>query len=273
MLIGTNLDVLYSDYAQAKTACHLLIPHGYRAVLKIVELRQKQSVNGNLGWVKLQGKVPEVIPAGHTVVLEGLISTLGSHSEKWGIIEPPSSPLPGGLLVSSYLFTLPTRQSSQLLIVLKNETQRDAVIPPKTVLPEVNAIQSVIQKEQFAAGTSSQKVKSLFHCLSYVDAVRKHLHELLEAGIIRESESAFSTPIVVVRKRNNSIRLLTTGSLPCRLSNMHMPSPIWRKRQSGSRFWTSNWVTTRLRWRKLINEKRPLYVPWDFGNSTECPRG
>ncbi len=40
-----------------------------------------------------------------------------------------------------------------------------------------------------------------------VDAVRKHLQELLEAGIIRESESPFSSPIVVVWKNNNSIRL------------------------------------------------------------------
>lgn len=40
-----------------------------------------------------------------------------------------------------------------------------------------------------------------------VDAVRKHLQELLEAGVIRESESPFSSPIVVVRKKNNSVRL------------------------------------------------------------------
>ena len=40
-----------------------------------------------------------------------------------------------------------------------------------------------------------------------VDAVRKHLRELLTAGIIRESESPFASPIVVVRKKNNSVRL------------------------------------------------------------------
>ncbi len=40
-----------------------------------------------------------------------------------------------------------------------------------------------------------------------VDAVRKHLQELLVAGIIRESESPFSSSIVVVRKKNNSVRL------------------------------------------------------------------
>lgn len=40
-----------------------------------------------------------------------------------------------------------------------------------------------------------------------VDAVRKHLQELLGSGIIRESESPFASPIVVVRKKNGSVRL------------------------------------------------------------------
>lgn len=32
------------------------------------------------------------------------------------------------------------------------------------------------------------------------DAVHKHLQELLDAGVIQESESSFSSPIVVIRK-------------------------------------------------------------------------
>uniref|UniRef100_A0A3B1JYN6 Gypsy retrotransposon integrase-like protein 1 n=1 Tax=Astyanax mexicanus TaxID=7994 RepID=A0A3B1JYN6_ASTMX len=40
-----------------------------------------------------------------------------------------------------------------------------------------------------------------------LEAVRKHLQELLQAGIIRESESPFSSPIVVVRKKNGDVRL------------------------------------------------------------------
>lgn len=39
------------------------------------------------------------------------------------------------------------------------------------------------------------------------EAVKKHLQALLEAGIIRESESPFSSPIVVVRKKNGDVRL------------------------------------------------------------------
>ncbi|KAK7925830.1 hypothetical protein WMY93_008140 [Mugilogobius chulae] len=40
-----------------------------------------------------------------------------------------------------------------------------------------------------------------------IEAVRKHLHDLLEAGVIRESQSPFSSPIVVVRKKNGDVRL------------------------------------------------------------------
>lgn len=39
------------------------------------------------------------------------------------------------------------------------------------------------------------------------EAVKKHLGELLDAGVIRESESPFSSPIVVVQKRNGDVRL------------------------------------------------------------------
>lgn len=39
------------------------------------------------------------------------------------------------------------------------------------------------------------------------EGVRKHIQELLDTGVIRESESPFSSPIVVVRKKNGDIRL------------------------------------------------------------------
>ena len=40
-----------------------------------------------------------------------------------------------------------------------------------------------------------------------IQAVRRHLQEVLDAGIIRESESSYSSPIVVARKKNGDVRL------------------------------------------------------------------
>lgn len=40
-----------------------------------------------------------------------------------------------------------------------------------------------------------------------IGAVRKHIRELLDAGVIRESESPFSSPIVVVCKKNGQVHL------------------------------------------------------------------
>lgn len=39
------------------------------------------------------------------------------------------------------------------------------------------------------------------------EAVKQHLRELLNAGITRESESPFASPVVLVRKKNGKIRL------------------------------------------------------------------
>lgn len=40
-----------------------------------------------------------------------------------------------------------------------------------------------------------------------IEDVRKHLQELLQAGIIRESRSPYASPIVVVRKKNGAVRM------------------------------------------------------------------
>lgn len=40
-----------------------------------------------------------------------------------------------------------------------------------------------------------------------IDDIRRHLHELLAAGIIKESRSPYASPIVVARKRNGAVRM------------------------------------------------------------------
>lgn len=40
-----------------------------------------------------------------------------------------------------------------------------------------------------------------------IDDIRRHLHELLAAGIIKVSRSPYASPIVVARKRNGAVRM------------------------------------------------------------------
>lgn len=69
VLIGTNtMDVLYDKYSDDGSTDYQPAHYGYQAVIKVLELRRRQA-SDSYGMVKLQGKNPEVIPAGKTVVI------------------------------------------------------------------------------------------------------------------------------------------------------------------------------------------------------------
>lgn len=266
VLIGTNsLDVLYSNYVERHDCCPQSFLPGYRVVLKILEVRQKQAGPGALGLIKAKSHTPEVVPAGSTVVVKGWVHMSAAHKEKWAVVEAASaSSLPGGLLVASSLCTLPVKCPCLMSILLRNETQHDITIPPRTVLAEIHAVQQVMGKEPPANSTTPEAKRMEFdfgdsplppewkeritkllnstpevftqHDMDFghtnkvkhhiklsdntpfkhrarpihphdVEAVKKHLQELLDSGVIRESESPFASPIVVVRKKNGSVRL------------------------------------------------------------------
>ena len=266
VLIGTNtLDVLYSSYVEKHDCRPQSSLPGYKVVLKILEVRKKQASTGALGLIRARSNTPEVVPAGGTVVVEGQVHMNGAHQDKWAVIEAAAvSSIPGGLLVASSLCTLPVKRPCSMSILLRNETQHDVTIPPRTVLAEIHAVQHVMGKEPPADSTApdSKRVEFDFgdsplppewkeriskllngmpevfsqHDMDFghtnkvkhhinlsdntpfkhrprpihphdVDAVKKHLQELLDSGVIRESESPFASPIVVVRKKDGSVRL------------------------------------------------------------------
>ncbi|KAL1274976.1 hypothetical protein QQF64_027790 [Cirrhinus molitorella] len=269
ILVGTNsLDVLYDKCAQDCAANVKSSFHGYQAVLKVLEARWRQASSETLGYVKFMGNAPEIVPSGGTVVLDGHVHFHGPHTEKWVTLEPPSVPLPNGLLMANCLHTLSGKSLSKLSVLLKNATQTDISVPPKVRLAEIHAIQKVMDQPHqslnvkpkesatsanltFDFGDSplptrwKERITNLLnsmpevfslHDLDYghtmkvrhqiklsdempfkhrprpihpqdVDAVRKHLQELLAVGVIRESDSPFASPIVVVRKKDGSVRL------------------------------------------------------------------
>lgn len=267
VLIGTNtLDTLYTnlqDYPNCSTFQPL--PYSYRVVLKILHMHQKSSTSSNLGCAKMVGKTPEVVPAGQSVILEGMVNISNAHSKKYVIIEQLSaSSLPSGLLVSASLVSLPKKQPCHLPVVIKNETvipcysihddsgkhqcccagdkQRanckgtnpndmkrespqpaklsfdfgDSPLPPEwkdRITTMLNSMPAIFSHHDRDFG-HTDKVKHRIRLsdetpLKYrlhpihphdVDAVRKHLQELLDSGVIRESESPFASPIMSLER-------------------------------------------------------------------------
>lgn len=103
VLIGMNtLEPLYSQYKASEFSSFQPMATGYRAVLKLLQLRYQHRV-GSEGVVRLASKVPVFIPAGHTTVIEGSAHTTMPSFDQWALVEHPTTPLPGGLCVRNCL--------------------------------------------------------------------------------------------------------------------------------------------------------------------------
>ncbi|XP_013855935.1 uncharacterized protein LOC106511737, partial [Austrofundulus limnaeus] len=269
VLIGTNtLDVLYEKYAEIAPQRFESLPYGYKVVLKTLEIRKKQSADSSLGEVRLHSRDLETISAGQTKVLQGSVSCRTFDVGKWVMVESPkSSSLPGGILVTDSLVSLPPKLSRCIPVTLKNESQHDITLSPKAVIAEIHVVKSVQPvktpdsdsltkpdqkpnldfdftdspvpnewKERITEKLSSMPEVFAMHELDFgrtdrikhhitlsdetpfkhrprpihpqdIEAVRTHLQQLLDAEVIRESESPFSSPIVVVRKKDGDVRL------------------------------------------------------------------
>ncbi|KAK0151738.1 Zinc finger CCHC domain-containing protein 12 [Merluccius polli] len=94
VLIGTNtLDVLYVQHLGSEVVNHQPQEYGYRAVLKTLESRHLQHQNGHVGVVRMLGRSPTLIPAGHSVILEGLAQVPPHAADRWAIVEHPTQSL------------------------------------------------------------------------------------------------------------------------------------------------------------------------------------
>lgn len=133
VLVGMNtLDALYKDSSKMQNVPHVPSNFGYRDVLKILQIRQKQFTDGNIGLVRLPRNGHRVIPAGQSLVLHASTILRDRHTDKWAVLEHPSSPLPGGLIVKACLVTVDGH--SQLPVLVTNTTDHDVTIPPRSVV-------------------------------------------------------------------------------------------------------------------------------------------
>lgn len=136
VLIGTNtLDMLYERYLDFKSPNHTPGSYGWKAILHTLQQRHRQTKDGKAGVVTLLGRTGVVVPAGHTVVLEGAAKAYQSVENDCAVIEHPNqSSLPGGLCVRSCLIRLPARAPYKVPVVITNESNQDVTIPPTCVI-------------------------------------------------------------------------------------------------------------------------------------------
>ena len=117
-------------------------------MLKILEMRLKQNVEGKVGLVHVSENHSQVIPAGQSAVLCGAATVAGSHLFKWAVVKHPScSPLPCGLIVKTCMVTLGDNRHCYVPVVVANSTTHDITIPPRCVVAELKAIQSVCSEQ------------------------------------------------------------------------------------------------------------------------------
>lgn len=98
--------------------------HGYRAVLKMLELQYHKNQAGNIGIVHTSSKSSLLIPAGHTAILKDSAKVTFSSLSKRAVVEHLQTLLPGGLY-KSCLVTLPSQSADKVPVVLSNKTEQD----------------------------------------------------------------------------------------------------------------------------------------------------
>lgn len=127
VLIGMNtLEALYTQYDN-DNCTFLPTLFGYRAVLKVLQVRHQQNQEGT---IRLVSKTPVLIPAGQTIVVDGTVELPVPSRGQCALIEHSLAPLPGGLCVASCLITLEARPPYTVPVVLCNKSEQDIFVPP-----------------------------------------------------------------------------------------------------------------------------------------------
>ncbi|KAM9741694.1 uncharacterized protein ACNS7B_012695 isoform 3-T11 [Menidia menidia] len=156
VLIGMNtLEPLYEQHLGGNHVQFQPMGQGYRAVLKLLQLKHQQNQSGNAGTVRLLSTTPVLISPGQTIVLEGSVKNTLPSADKWVIVEHPSSPLPGGLCVQSCLITLPRHPPYKVPVIMKNESEQEVSISPFTIIADIGSAPTVLS-QQITSQTSQR---------------------------------------------------------------------------------------------------------------------
>lgn len=162
VLIGMNtLEPLYEQYMCNNSPAFEPSTQGFRAVLKTLQLTQRQRYTGNLGVVRLLSKVPVRVPAGRTLVIEGTARISPSAANQSVLLHHPASALPGGLCISSCLISLPAHAPYKVPVIVTNESGQDAYIPSLSVIAELETYRCILSQQHVTDPLAKQSSLNL----------------------------------------------------------------------------------------------------------------
>lgn len=106
--IGMNtLAPLYSQYRVSELSNSQPTAHDYKAVLKLLQICHHQRHAGSGEVVRLASKIPVLISAGYTIIVDGSLCSSMSSPGQWLLVEHPVTPLPGGLCIKKLFDNAP----------------------------------------------------------------------------------------------------------------------------------------------------------------------
>lgn len=210
-------------------------------VLKSVDVPVHEDEVGHVRWL---GPGPLNIPPDGDTHVVCKVELLKPVEGKILMVDAsPTAALPAGVFLHPMVVPSGALDVNSFRVLVKNEYMRETSIPVGTVIGcmyHVDSVATIPPKEtaftEFDASMinfgdtpiSEQWKNRLRQKLAQksqvsdprpfrersrrlapadIEDVRKHLQELLQAGIITESRSPYASPIVVVRKKNGSIRM------------------------------------------------------------------
>lgn len=138
------LDVTWGKRSVTLSVNHLL-PSGYKAVPKILELRHKWYRYHDI--IRMHGKNLQILPIGRPVVLEGVLPPTCRCKK--------ASILSGGLIVKLCRFDLPRFHPCHLPVVIFNDSDHVLVILTRCAIEEMSALQAIIPNDSARVWTPS----------------------------------------------------------------------------------------------------------------------
>lgn len=266
VIIGTNSQKLHSllrdcEEVGGKDEIHSLRINSLSSELPSSLISQQTGVVGHVKW---QGPGPITIPPCAVQYAVCKVEQQQPLDKSILMVEVgESTNLPAGVLVPPVVLPSSEMDTNSFTLLLRNESQRETIVPTGTVLAQVYLVDTVTEltktsaqersinpelfdfgdspipeewKARLAAKLSKRAdvfsleewdvglAKGVTHHIRLrdprpfrersrriapadIEDVRRHLQELLAAGIIKESRSPYASPIVIVRKKNGKVRM------------------------------------------------------------------